>query len=149
VSDYTLQAGDLATYDTFLCGLLPVKVLRFYYPDDEPRTEMVADVKVTAVRTAYRRGEVLHAVPVGKVLHRRQIYTNVGRYRIRGQAHHVLSEGMPRHDNGTRDLRYTVKGNRQTADCTRWTARFCGEWIGWSASKDGAEKLARDHSEGN
>jgi len=145
-SEYTLRADDLAFYDGYLCGLLPVKVLRLYYPDDEPRTQMVADVKVTADRKAYDRGEVLQAVRVEKVLHRRQVYTRSGQFRIRGQAQYVQSEGMPRNADGTLDLRYTVKGERQTARCTMWVARFCGEWIGWSAHKPYAETMAREHT---
>jgi len=144
-NEYTLRADDLAFYDGYLCGLLPVKVLRLYYPDDEPRNQMVADVKVTADRKGYDRGEVLHAVPVGKVVHRRQVYTRSGHFRIRGQAQYVQSEGMPRHSDGTRDLRYTVKGEGMGLG-VRFVARFCGEWIGWSASKAGAETLAREHT---
>lgn len=149
-TEYTLHAGDLATLDAFLCGLVPVKVLRIYYQTaDEPRTQLVLDLKVTAARTGYTRGEVLRGIKAESVVHRRQVFTHNGHYRYRGQADFKLSEGMPRNNDGTLDQRYTVKGEQHTADCTRWAARFCGEWIGWSASKAGAETLARTHQEGN
>lgn len=145
--DYILRAGDLAYCDGYLSGLLPVKVLRLYYSIDEPRTSLVADLHVTGHRKAYRKGEVLQAVPVSKVLHRRQIYTRRGQYWIRGEATHVQSEGMPRHANGTLDLGYTVKTEGTGHRTPMWVARYCSEWIGWTDSKAGAEKLARDHKE--
>lgn len=56
----TLRAGTLAYVDTF-GPLVPVKVLRVFMVNDPyvalPRT--MAEVRVTATRGAYSRGEIL------------------------------------------------------------------------------------------
>lgn len=150
-NEYTLKAGTLAFYDGFLCGLVPVKVLNIYSqlgPLDRP--ELVADLKVTAARRAFARGEVLLAITVrlDKVLHRRQVYVRGGQYRIRGRTEFLVSQGMPRNTDGSLDQSYTVEGERHTADYTCWTARYLGEWIGHSASLAGAQMVAREHAEG-
>jgi hypothetical protein len=140
--DYNLRADDLAYVDTFRSGLLPVKVQRIYYQAGQ----FLADVKVTADRRAYDRGEVLQEVKVDRLLHRKQVYTRSGQYRIRGQVVLHLSEGMPRHRDGSLDERYSVRVEGTGHATKTWVARFCGEWLGCCATKARAEKLAREHT---
>ena len=56
----TLRAGTLAYVDTF-GPLVPVRVLRLYQSGDTypAPIRLMASVRVTATRGAYRRGEVM------------------------------------------------------------------------------------------
>lgn len=80
--DTVLRAGALCFYDTF-AGLVPCRALRVYYAFEWgalPR--LVADVKLTATRGAYRRGETLRAVSSHYVVPRGAVRVRSGQFRI-------------------------------------------------------------------
>jgi hypothetical protein len=74
-----LKTGIKAYYDTF-SGLIPCKVLRVYRTGNEYNA---VDIKLTAGRGAYKRGEVLQALSTQHVCPRNAVYVRNGQYRIR------------------------------------------------------------------
>lgn len=47
----------------------------------------------------------------------------------------------------TVDKRYSIAREYCGYDTPRWVVRFCGDWIGQHASKEGARALAEAHAE--
>lgn len=84
--DFTLKAGDLASYDAFLSGMVPCKVLEIT-PDGD---EKVARVRVTADRGAYKRGEILHLRCTQNLVHRDQVHIAHRRIMIHGRVQHLV-----------------------------------------------------------
>lgn len=86
VTEYTLKAGDLASYDAFLSGMVPCKVLEITQDGDEK----VARVRVTGTRGAYKKGEILHLRCTQNLVHRSQVHIAYRRVMIRGRVNHVV-----------------------------------------------------------
>ncbi len=53
-----------------------------------------------------------------------------------------------RHEDGTRDRRYTIQRECCGFATPRWVARFAGAWVGQAATQMGAVEIARQHQEG-
>lgn len=86
VPTFDLRAGDLAYYDTFGGGLVPVKVFSI------TRTETL--VLVTADRMGFRRGEGLTLSANNQwLIHRKQVHRKRGQYRVTGQARFITDDG--------------------------------------------------------
>jgi hypothetical protein len=86
---HIVKAGDLAYYDTF-SGLVPVKVLSIKRDGDE----LVAELRVTGERGAYKRGEILNIRPTLTLVSRAQRIVRSGQYRLIGQVIHVPDDAM-------------------------------------------------------
>lgn len=75
------HVGELAYLDTF-SGLVPCRVLGWVKEDPYFGDRDELQVKLTATRGAYRRGEVSQW-PVGTVVPRSSVRVRSGQYRIR------------------------------------------------------------------
>ena len=84
-NSHTVRTGDLAYYNAFRVGFIPCKVLAVKARSDFPGVPDV-EVKLTATRGAYKRGEVF-LVTSGNCVPRSAVYTSSGKYRIR---HYVV-----------------------------------------------------------
>lgn len=70
-----LHLGDLAYYDSFT-GLIPCKVL-------DVENGWATEIKITATRGGYKKGERLYGFSPRHVIRRAQIHVKNGQYRIR------------------------------------------------------------------
>lgn len=83
---FTVAAGNLAYLSTVEAGLVPVKVGTI--TDDE------VEVRITAGRPGYERGEILNLrAPNPLVVSRDQVHRSRGQYRIAGPVRMVTDEG--------------------------------------------------------
>lgn len=51
----------------------------------------------------------------------------------------------PRHRNGERDRRYTIKLEYCGYLKPQWVVRFCGDWVGRAPQRPGATDIALAH----
>lgn len=54
---------------------------------------------------------------------------------------------MIRHNDGTRDKRYTLGMEFTGAPVKQYVARFCGDWIGSANTKPEVVQLAETHNQ--
>lgn len=87
-----LRSGMLAYLDTLTAGLIPCKVLSVRGKSGNPSSAAVCNVRFTASRGTFKRGEVwtgewsLHVVPRDAVK-RRKYGARIGRYTVEADTH--------------------------------------------------------------
>lgn len=88
---FTVHADQFAYLNTTQAGIVPVKVLTIHADVERYGT---ADVKVTAGRPGYTRGEVLQVrVPNPWLVARTQVYTRRKQVRVMGPTRFCTDEG--------------------------------------------------------
>ena len=81
-----IETGTLVYLDTIRSGLVPAKVTKIY------PGAFRAEIKITADRLAYKRGEVIEVKTTGLVP-RESVYVRSGQYRIDGMRVRFVATG--------------------------------------------------------